>query len=149
VRRQAIPFAVVAWLFLAGVVLQVFLAGMGLFNLSDFKAHDGFGWLLASVPLFVLLPLAVVTGLERLTVWLTLILVIATAFQPELALARKTDPVLAALHPVNAMLIFAVALFLARRSLVELRRVEPGTPERPKTPAERPASEVSRVDPGR
>lgn len=144
-RPSAVAFAVAAATFLGGVVLQVFLAGMGAFKLADWTGHAGFGWLLASVPLFVLLPLVFVAGADVRTRWLTVLLTIAAAIQPELAGARHTNPTLAALHPVNALLIFWLAFSVARRAIRAARRpVTPAVPTRPHAadpaPAEAPSA---------
>ena len=116
-----IGFAAAAWLFLGGVVLQVFLAGLGAFKVTDWTAHAGFGWLLASWPLFVILPFAFVASKGSRTRWLTVALVFSAAFQPELAAARNQSQVMAALHPVNAMLVFWLAWQVARASLRDER----------------------------
>jgi mercuric ion transport protein len=117
-----IGFATAAWLFLGGVVLQVFLAGLGAFKVTDWTAHAGFGWLLASWPLFVIFPFAFVATRASRTRWLTVALVFSAALQPELAAARHESQVMAALHPVNAMLVFWFAWQVARASLRDERR---------------------------
>ena len=143
-RKRAIPFAVLAWLFLGGVVAQVLLAGMGLFELTDWTTHAGFGWGLSLVPV-VLVGLAVAARVDADTGLLTTFLLISAFFQPELAAARHTAPVLAALHPVNAVLLFGLAWLVARRSLLVLRRVDGVEPEIPQpvadtTPSGKPAA---------
>jgi Family of unknown function (DUF6220) len=122
VRLWAIVFAAAAWLFLAGVILQVFLAGLGAFKLAPWAAHGQLGWVLGIAPIVILL-FAIAANAERRTVWLAVALALATAIQPELATARHTDPVLAALHPVNALLVFWLAWLVARRSLLHLRDI--------------------------
>jgi Family of unknown function (DUF6220) len=117
---RLVLFAVAAWLFLIGVVVQVFLAGAGLFGLTDFTAHAGFGWMLASVPILVLV-LAMAALVDRRTVLIALALTVVTIIQPELAAARHDNPVVAALHPVNALLVFWLAWVVARRA-TELAR---------------------------
>jgi hypothetical protein len=42
-------------------------------------------------------------------------------YLPFLTFARDTSPFIAALHPVNALLIFTLALVLSRRALVLVR----------------------------
>jgi mercuric ion transport protein len=111
-RRLA--FAVAAWLFVAGIVIQVFLAGAGLFKLTDFTPHGYLGWLLPLGPL-VLIILALVAGAGRRTMLLSIALLVLTAIQPELAAGRRENPVLAAFHPVNALLLFWLAWTVARR----------------------------------
>jgi len=121
---RRIAFAVAAWLFLAGVVVQVFLAGIGLFELSDWKWHVDLGWGLGSAPI-LLLVLALVARLERRTVLLTAGLALAAVLQPELAAARHTAPLIAAFHPLNAMVVFWLAWLVARRSIEHIRPTAP------------------------
>lgn len=132
-----IAFAAAASLFLAGVIVQVFLAGLGAFKITDWTTHTGLGWLLGSIPLFVLLPLAFVAGSPNRTRWLTVALVVSAGLQPELASARAEAPVIAALHPVNAMLVFWLAWLVARASLQDAR--QPAMPVSP-APSTPPAS---------
>lgn len=121
-RTLAIVFAAAAWLFLAGVIYQVFLAGLGAFKLAPWTGHGQLGWALGSAPILILI-LAIAARPERRTVWLTVALAVAAAIQPELAMARHTAPAVAALHPVNALLVFWLAWLVARRSLQHLREV--------------------------
>jgi hypothetical protein len=117
-----ILFAAAASLYLAGVVTQVFLAGAGLFKLTDWTAHALLGWGLGSAPL-LLLVLSLLARLERGTILLTAALTLAAMVQPELAAARHESPVIAAFHPVNAFLVFWLAWLVARRSAVPLLQV--------------------------
>jgi hypothetical protein len=132
VTLSRILFAAAAWSYLAGVVTQVFLAGAGLFELTDWTAHTQLGWSLASAPL-ILLALSLVARSGRGTILLTAALVLAAMIQPELAAARHEAPVIAALHPVNALLVFWLTWLVARRSagpLIEVwRRSEGRTAE--------------------
>jgi hypothetical protein len=114
VRRT--PFALTAWLFLAGVVVQVTLAGMALFDLADWTAHAALGWFLPLVAILVLV-CAFVARLDRRTLWLTVALVLTANIQPSLAEARSVAPLVAAVHPVNALVVFWLAVLIARRSL--------------------------------
>lgn len=136
-RGRAIPFVIGAWLFLFGIVVQVFLAGMGLFELTDWTAHTGLGWALG---MFVLLlpVLALIAGVYAPTLLATALLALLGMVQPELALARRENPVMAAFHPVNALVIFLLAWYVARASIGELRRA--GSPM--------PAPDVSSRTPG-
>jgi len=137
VRVWRIVFAAAAWLYLAGIVIQVFLAGAGLFEMTDWTNHTNLGWGLGSAPILLLL-LTFPARLDRRTVWLTLALTVLGVLQPELAAARRELPVVAALHPVNALFVFWLAWVVARRSADHLRLVRPpeaaGTPERADAP---------------
>jgi hypothetical protein len=103
------------WVFLAGLMFQIFLAGVGLFDKSaGFGAHAGLGWILHLVPVLLL----VVGGLGRvgwrLIAWNGLLLLLV-GVQPFLPGMRGSAPLLAALHPVNAVLIVVVTLALGLR----------------------------------
>jgi len=140
-RPRAIPFAVGAWLFLVGVVVQVFLAGMGLFELSDWTNHTNLGWGLGMLVLLVPV-LALIAGAERRTIAIASLLMVAGMIQPELAYARRENPVMAALHPVNALLVFWLSLQVARASIRELR---PAASPRRTSDATSPNADDARV----
>ena len=97
------------------------LAGLSAFGAISWTTHGEIGWGVASLPL-LLLPLAFVARVERRTRILTIALVLVAFVQPELATARFTSPVVAALHPVNALLLAGLAWLVARGSRSELRR---------------------------
>jgi mercuric ion transport protein len=111
-----LAFIGVAWLFLACVVVQVFLAGLGVFaGAQNFTLHREFGYLFGWLTL-VLLLLALVGRLGRRWVGLSALMLVLFAFQSVFVALREVMPEGAALHPVNALAIFAVALHVARRS---------------------------------
>lgn len=108
-------FAIFAWLFFVGVVYQVFLAGVGLLGGGDMTAHMGFGWTLPLVGI-LLFVVALLAHPDKRTFRLTLLLMVMTFVQTGLPSARYDTPWLAALHPVNALLIFWLALTIAQRA---------------------------------
>ena len=61
----------------------------------------------------VLVILAVVARVDRRTLLLSIALVVVTGIQPEAG--RRENPVVAAFHPVNALLVFWLAWTVARR----------------------------------
>jgi len=112
-----------AWLFLAGIVIQTFYAGLALFSPGEgFETHVGLGWALHLAPILVLIAGALGRVGRNALLW-TAALVATVLVQPFLPGLRESAPILAALHPVNALLIFWLALVVARRSLA-LRRAE-------------------------
>jgi hypothetical protein len=121
-------FAVVAWLFVAAIVVQVFLAGVGLFvrGIDTFSAHRALGWLLHLAPLVVLL-FAWGAHPGRITMWLSGLLLLLVGIQPFLPAMRNDMPFAAALHPVNALAIFAVGLVIAARATSLARSPMAGT----------------------
>lgn len=113
--RRAL-FAAAAWLFLAGIVAQVTLAGTALFELSDWTVHTELGWGLGFAA--ILLPVvAFAARPARRTLWLAIALAVTGCVQPSLAEARSVAPLVAALHPVNALLVFWLAVLVARGAL--------------------------------
>lgn len=113
-----------AWVFVASVVVQVFLAGMALFGGSpNFKTHVEFGysaiWVVA-----ILLPIfALVARLPRRDIGLSFLLL--ALYIPQCLLppiARSGGPAfIAALHPVNALLLFTIGVVISRRAWQSVR----------------------------
>ena len=92
-RPIRIGFAAAAWLFVACVVAQVFLAGLGVFrSTSDFDTHRTF---------------ALIFG------WLTLVMLVLFSLQSVFVEARSSMPELAALHPVNGFVILLIGIVTA------------------------------------
>lgn len=126
----------VAWLFFACVVVQVFLAGLGVFaGPGNFALHRDFGYVFGWLTL-VLLLLALGGRLGRRWIGLSALILVLFAFQSLFIALRDVLPSIAALHAVNALAIFGVSLHVARRSRV-LAAARPA-------PAE-PAAEPSRA----
>jgi mercuric ion transport protein len=118
-----------AVLFLAGVVVQVFLAGMGLSGLGGggMANHIDFGYTLSIVPIVPL----VLTWPARAggrTAILCAVLLVDAIVQTFLPFARDSVPWVAALHPVNALVIFGLGLVLVRRTVALARESTPSTP---------------------
>lgn len=116
-----------AWLFVAGVVVQVFLAGMVVVARKiSWNDHIGLGHSLAGPLLFMLISMYLGRqpgSLKRLT-WLLFGVYVLQA--DILIFLRVEAPVLSALHPVMALADFALGLALARRAL-PLARQSPAT----------------------
>ena len=104
------------WIYLAAIVVQVFLAGISLFGAArDFSDHVNLGWILHLGPV----PLLIVAAVGRVgarTLWWTAALLLSVAVQPFLPGLRGDLPWVAALHPVNAMLIFWLTVTVGMRA---------------------------------
>jgi putative tricarboxylic transport membrane protein len=120
-------YLVAAWLFVAAVISQVFLAGLSLFaSAANWDTHKEFGYSLGFLAL-LLVVLAFAGRIPRtIGRWLALLLAVY-AIQTILPNLRRDAPWIAALHPVNALAIFWIALTHARRALVELVMPQPGS----------------------
>ena len=104
---------VVLWLVVAGVVVQVFLAG--LFNFGEQSAretHEGVGWTVHTAGLLALI-LAVAGPRTKAIVLGTLGLVVLNTVQ--IGLSNADTAAVAALHPTLGLAVLALAAWLALR----------------------------------
>ncbi len=116
-RLSRIIYTVAAWLFVAGVATQVFFAGMAVVaNRWGWDNHRGLGHTLAA-PLLIMLVtmyLGKLPGRMKRLTWLLFAVYVLQA--DVLIFMRASAPVLAALHPVLALLDFALGFALARQA---------------------------------
>ena len=119
-------YLVVAWLFAVAVIAQIFLAGLSLFaSAANWGTHREFGYSIG----FLAVLLVVLAFLGRIPraigLWLALLFVVY-AIQTILPNLRRDMPWVAALHPVNAVAVFWIALTHARRARVEFMMAQTG-----------------------
>jgi hypothetical protein len=111
VRLARVGYTVLSSIFVPCVLVQVFFAGMGAFG-ADWSLHLTFAHYLGLPPL-LMAPIAFVGrmswGLRLLPLGLLVLIGVQYAF------ANAAVPV-AALHPVNALLILCLSLLTARRA---------------------------------
>jgi hypothetical protein len=123
--RRFFRFTLLAfsWLFLAAIVVQVYFAGLMLFGQeSGRELHQNTGYILGTAGvLFVLLPALARAGTTAII--LGVVLAVAAFFQPNLTLLDT--PLIAAFHPVNALLIVGLSVFLIRRATELVRQDRP------------------------
>ncbi|MGH2429206.1 MAG: DUF6220 domain-containing protein [Candidatus Limnocylindria bacterium] len=116
VRTARYVYAALAWAFLVGVVVQVFFIGLGLFAGSENLAlHVNFGYILHLAPILILLT-AILARVGRRQILIALALAVTVFIVPILAFPglRGDMPLLAALHPVAALLAFWLSIVVAR-----------------------------------
>jgi hypothetical protein len=103
----------------AGIILQVFFAGLGLFTSAGFLAHAIFAPALGAIALTLPL-LARLGGVQRPLVmrsWGLLALMIVQGLLIDLG--RWVWMPISSFHPVNALALILVAYSLARRSAAD------------------------------
>ena len=121
-------YAFLAWAFLGLLVVQVFIAGLGMFaGAENFRTHVDLGWMLHLAPILVLLAAALSRAGRLHWVW-ALALTVVVFVVPLFVLFRADMPVVAALHPVSALLAFGLAAMVARNSLLALRAPRAASP---------------------
>lgn len=106
---------VVAWATVALLVVQVWLAGRGVFDTTGFDPHRSLGYTISLFPI-VLLVLGLLGGMGRRVALMAVAIFLLIILQSVLVAVRPDQPAIAALHPVNGFLILLVALGLARES---------------------------------
>ena len=117
---------IVACLFVAGLFVQVFLAGLGVFSsTSGFTTHVGVGYSLSLLPI-ILVVVGLVGGLGRRLALLAVLEFALFILQSVFVAMRTSAPAVAALHPVNGFLILLIALLIVRESWAA-RALEPAT----------------------
>ena len=111
--------AATALVFLATIVVQVVLAGLAMANLGgsgDFQTHADFGFNVVGLAALALVVTAVIARVARRDVGITIGLLVLYIIQTMLPAARSSFPFIAALHPLNAMLLFLLAAWYARHA---------------------------------
>ena len=118
-------FLVSIWAYVAVVLYQVFLAGMGLFGAErDFELHRNLGYLihLSPIPLIIL---AAIARVGRRTLLWTAALLVVQGIQPLLPMLRGDMPWAAALHPVLALVVFWLGISIGLQAWQLVRTPEP------------------------
>ena len=107
-------------LFALGVLLQAFLAGAALPQLGgsgNFATHVEVGyWAMGILALLVLIA-AGLGRADRQQIWGSVALFVLYIVQTLLPTFKGSTPFLAALHPLNALVLFAVAAWLFYRGV--------------------------------
>lgn len=114
-------YPAVAGLFVACAIVQVFLAGLGVFDSpTAFVTHRGFGYMFGWLTL-VLLVVALAGRMPRRFVGLSVLLLVLFALQSVFVALRDDLPAIAALHPVNGFFILGVSTVATRLSWLARR----------------------------
>jgi hypothetical protein len=117
VLRQIHVAAAVA--FVVVIVVQVFLAGAAIPNLGgngDFRTHIDVGYYLVGLASLAVVVTALIARRPRREVLIAVGMLVLYLVQTMLPLARSSASWVAALHPVNALLLFGVAVWYARQA---------------------------------
>ena len=114
--RKLHAWAAIAWVVV--IVIQVILAGLAIANLGgsgDFRTHIDVGYTIGFVQLVALVLAfpARASGRDRAISFGLLLLYIVQTLLPTF---REGLPFIAALHPLNAMLLFTLSVWYARHA---------------------------------
>ena len=113
-------------LFLLAVVVQILTAGFAIFGATSFDLHENLGFTLTHGLSILIFLAALVAWIEPINLALAFLIGALTTVQ--VFLPEIDNRWIAGLHPVNALLIFLLALVL-------LWRVRPLPESRPASPS--------------
>ena len=111
-----------ARIFLAGLLLQLYLAGAPMFGAASFEPHRMLGSALTI--LAILFPVLALMGrLGRQRIGLSMLLVFLIIVQAMLPSLRGSASGIAALHSVNALALMGVSARIGRKGRAEALQV--------------------------
>jgi Family of unknown function (DUF6220) len=114
IRWSRIAVVVLARLFIFGIVVQIFLVGLSLFESADYwEDHKSLGESLGLIPILLILVALVGRLPMRLIVMAAALLVL---FGVQYALPNVDNGYVAALHPINALVLMGLADQIARQT---------------------------------
>jgi hypothetical protein len=133
VRWARIGFALLGWVFVALAVFQVYLAGLAIPELSNdpsatFGTHQAMGYMVGIIAIVVLV-LSFAGRLSARMIGASALLVGLMVVQFLLAYVEQAS--LAALHPVNGILVILLGVWIAWHGLSVVRAPLPPEPVRP------------------
>jgi hypothetical protein len=113
VRWSRYGAMIFTWLFTAGVVIQIFLAGLALFDTAErWSDHESFGMMIG-IPLLIALVLVLLGRMPRQIIGMTVVLVIL--FIVQINLPNIDASWIAALHPLVAFALLGMSGQLGER----------------------------------
>jgi Family of unknown function (DUF6220) len=120
-ERITTVYGALSMLWALAVVLQVFLAGLGIFGAASFDAHESFGFILHAILALVVI-LAIAGPRTGRDIGMAVGLLVLVTIQISLVSARDSAPGLAALHPVLALAAMGLAVHMGLHVLRGSRR---------------------------
>lgn len=150
-------YSVFSMIVVLGVVIQFYLAGIGVFSHTEegFAAHAMNGLVLMSLFLLSLI-FAAIAREGRKTIWFTALAILLIVFQvlifmitgaifnvgPESATVPMAAAATAALHVVNGLAILLTTSVIARRAFLLAFRTLPGVSDKKKDAAAEPVADT-------
>lgn len=121
-KTARMALVALAWLYVLGVVIQFFLAGLGLPELGGegMSAHNDFGYSALHLTPIIFIILAFVAKAPRSVIGLTFVFAIVAFVQP-IWTSEFDGEFIAAFHVIGALVIFVLAHTLAKQATQLLR----------------------------
>jgi hypothetical protein len=115
-------FAVLAWVYLAAVVVQFFLAGLGLPQLGGegMGIHAEFGYIAVHMTPILLILFAAISRAGWVLIGWTVLLAVVAFMQPIWVTAFQGEA-LASIHVLGAVALLALTYYVARQATGKVR----------------------------
>ncbi len=114
-RVSRVLFVIVSYLLALCILIQVFLAGLSVFSSASYWAfHKTFVVYFEFLPLLLML-LAAFGRIRRSFIWFSLLIQAQIVLQ--YVFVYLPVSVVAALHPVNAVIMFWLTMYMARNAM--------------------------------
>ena len=114
VRWGRIGLIVSAWLYVACITVQVFLAGLSVFDdATRWADHKSFGQMIGTLPILLVI-FALIGRVPVLTIALSVAVFFLYGLQ--YAFANADSGSVAALHAVNALVMFWLTMLIAQQT---------------------------------
>ena len=114
--------AVLAWVYLAAVVVQIFLAGLGLPQLGGegMGIHADFGYMAVHLTPILLILFAALSRSGSALIWWTVATAVVAFVQPIWVTSFRGEA-LASLHVLGALVLLALTFQVARLATARVR----------------------------
>ena len=109
-------FRLLSYLFVIAVVIQFFLAGLGVMGGESIEAHREWGFIVLHLIPVLMFGTAIWAKMGKVTIVMVLVLFLLVFIQPLFADEGLKPMWLRSLHVVNALLIFMLGYHIAQRS---------------------------------
>ena len=115
-------FAVLAWVYLAAVGVQIFLAGLGLPQLGGqgMGIHTDFGYIAVHMTPILLILFAALSRAGKALIWWTVATAVVAFMQPIWVTSFRGE-VLASIHVLGALVLLALSFQVARLATIRMR----------------------------
>ena len=110
----------IALIITAGLVVQFFLAGVGVFGADSFDAHTSVGWILHTASILILIA-AIIGPRDRKSILMSIAFIVVFTIQAMLPGAADDSPWLAAFHPLLALAVLGMAAHIGMPAISRRR----------------------------
>jgi len=119
----------IALIITAGLVVQFFLAGVGVFGADSFDAHKSVGWILHTASILILIA-AIIGPRDRKSILMSIAFIVVFTIQAMLPGAADDSPWLAAFHPLLALVVLGMAAHIGMPAISRGRAASAPRPAR-------------------